>query len=114
MKADQLDACDSWNKRPKYFKMNKVDYDSIVNCVKNLRILEIDKKYSEPKVVNGKIRDKIGGCKESYVMIVDHNKIELPIENANDFELPDSLHEFDLLFKRITSRYIQPNIKASR
>jgi hypothetical protein len=109
MKPEQLNAYDSWNKKPKYFKMNKIDNDSIVNFVQNQGIWKIDKKYSEPKALNGQIRMNSGVCKESYIIIVDHNKIELPIESAYDFELPASINEFDVLFKRITSKYIHPN-----
>jgi len=114
MKSEQLDSYDSWAKMPKFFKMNKEDYDSIITYIENLNLMNTDIMYSDPKIADGLIMVKTGSCREIYIIASHHCKVELPIEDAYDFELPVSIEKFDLLFKRVTQRYIQPINIASR
>jgi hypothetical protein len=106
MKSEQLDAYDSWDQRPKCIKISQEDYDSIIMYIVNLKLMDTDIAYSNPKIVNGLTMMKSGSCTESYIIETSHRKTELPIKNSYDFDLPLSIAKFDSLFKRITNNYI--------
>jgi len=111
MRKVHLDVYDSWDKEPKYQKIETVDYDSIVNFIMTSGILNINLDYTKPDTTNGVIMMISGGGSYRYVIETSDGKLDLLIFGVRDFKLPDILVDFDKLFKRISSRYHAKNKK---
>jgi hypothetical protein len=106
MNEEHLECYDSWDTKPKYANLDTADYDSIVNYVLTSGILELNLDYTLPDTTSGLIVMKSGACSIKFIIETANQIIELPISGANEFTLPKELSDFDILFKRITSKYI--------
>ncbi|MCD4744811.1 MAG: hypothetical protein K8R58_00765 [Bacteroidales bacterium] len=109
MNKEHLDVYDSWDIKPKYQKIETVDYDSIVNFILTSGLLNIDLNYTKPDTTGGLIFMKIGACSYQYVIETSEKEISLLILGVKDFKLPEILIDFDRLFKRILSKYNDEN-----
>ena len=109
MNKEHHDVYDSWDTIPKYQKIKRVDYDSIVNFILTSGLLNIDLNYTKPDTTGGVAAMKIGGGSYQYVIETSEREIDLLISGGTVFKLPEILVEFDRLFKRISSRYYDKN-----
>jgi hypothetical protein len=105
MSKEHLDCYDSWDTKPKYTKIDSVDYDSMKNFILTSGVIELNQDYVKPVSTGGMICMKSGACSIKYVIETSEKRIELPISGAFDFTLPKSLSDLNDLFNRIIEKY---------
>ena len=90
---------------PKFQKLESLDYDSIVCFILTSDLLKIDLNYMKPDTTNNLIAMNIGGGANRYIIETSLGKLDLAISGIYDYKLPETLVNFDRLFKKISRRY---------
>jgi hypothetical protein len=100
-----LRVYDSLDTIPKFQRLEPTDYDSIVGFILTSGLLDIDLSYMKSDTTNNLIVLNIGGGSNRYVIETSLGKLDLAVLGIYDYKLPETLINFDGLFKRISKRY---------